>query len=55
MCEATKETISNKSDMIAALLNNNVYKMPDGRQFYEATEEELESILYSKSIHDHYC
>lgn len=31
----------NKDQLIAALLDLDIYKMPDGRQFYEATETEL--------------
>ncbi|MGJ9386223.1 Fur-regulated basic protein FbpA [Salipaludibacillus sp. CF4.18] len=37
----------NKSQIIDTLLHNNLYKMPDGRQLYEATEKELEFVLYS--------
>ncbi|WP_226665491.1 Fur-regulated basic protein FbpA [Metabacillus litoralis] len=36
---------TSKVKIIDALLLNNIYKMPDGRQFYEATEQELESVL----------
>ncbi len=40
--------------MIDALLHMNLYKMPDGRQLYEATEKELESVLnmYASSSED---
>lgn len=31
----------NKDQLIADLLQLQVYKMPDGRQFYEASENEL--------------
>ncbi|MCM3409224.1 Fur-regulated basic protein FbpA [Metabacillus litoralis] len=55
MCEATKDTFITKAEIISALLDQNVFKMPDGRQFYEATEKELELILYSRSAKDHYC
>ncbi|PGT78097.1 MULTISPECIES: Fur-regulated basic protein FbpA [Bacillaceae] len=55
MCEAIKDTFTTKAEIISALLDQNVFKMPDGRQFYEATEKELEHILYSKTTEDHYC
>ncbi|MFB4162350.1 Fur-regulated basic protein FbpA [Alteribacillus sp. JSM 102045] len=39
-----------KDQLIAALLDLNMYKMPDGRQFYEATEKELKKqFLLKKS------
>lgn len=34
-----------KGEIIDALLHKNLFKMPDGRQFYEASEKELELIL----------
>lgn len=37
---------SSKVKIIDALLLNNIYKMPDGRQFYEASEQELADVLY---------
>ncbi|WP_175638969.1 Fur-regulated basic protein FbpA [Metabacillus schmidteae] len=53
MCEPTKE--KSKSEIITALIDHNVYKMPDGRQFYEASEIELKTILYTHSNIKHIC
>ncbi|SDI04322.1 Fur-regulated basic protein FbpA [Alteribacillus bidgolensis] len=41
MCTLIDE--KNKDQLIAALLDLDIYKMPDGRQFYEATESELKN------------
>lgn len=54
MSGITKQTKS-KVDIIDALLHKNLYKMPDGRQFYEATEKELENILYSYTDTEQLC
>jgi hypothetical protein len=40
---------NNKNKIIDALLHRNLFKMPDGRQFYEASEKELIDVLYSCS------
>ncbi|HZH60812.1 MAG TPA: Fur-regulated basic protein FbpA [Metabacillus sp.] len=53
MCEITKE--KSKSEIITALIDHNVFKMPDGRQFYEASEKELKTILYTHSNIKHIC
>ncbi len=53
MCELAKE--QSKSDIITALIDHNVFKMPDGRQFYEASEKELKMILYTYSDNKHIC
>lgn len=53
MCEMAKE--KSKSEIITALIDHNVFKMPDGRQFYEASENELKSILYTHSDIKHIC
>jgi|GEM_PF-4940933 len=53
MCEITKE--KSKSEIITALIDHNVFKMPDGRQFYEASEKELKTILYTHSNMKHIC
>jgi len=36
-----------KDYFIEILLNNGLFKMPDGRQLYEATEKELKKVLCS--------
>ncbi len=53
MCEIAKE--KSKSEIITALIDHNVFKMPDGRQFYEASEKELKTILYTYSTIRHIC
>jgi hypothetical protein len=55
MCGNSKQNKPNKVDIIDALLHKNLYKMPDGRQFYEATEKELEIILYSQIDTEQLC
>ncbi|MCM3716439.1 Fur-regulated basic protein FbpA [Halalkalibacter oceani] len=40
-----KEKKLNKDQLIDALLSYHHYKMPDGRQFYEATESELLQLI----------
>lgn len=55
MYNKTKFNKSNKVDIIDALLHKNLYKMPDGRQFYEATEKELENILYLHTDAEKFC
>lgn len=37
-----------KEQIIDTLIKNHCYKMPDGRQFYEATEKELKRLICSK-------
>ncbi|MBU8907601.1 Fur-regulated basic protein FbpA [Desertibacillus haloalkaliphilus] len=45
-----------KDQLIDALLQNELYKMPDGRQFYEASEEELELLICSTlDLPDAFC
>ncbi|GAE27438.1 hypothetical protein JCM9140_3585 [Halalkalibacter wakoensis JCM 9140] len=39
-----------KEQMIDSLLENDMFKMPDGRQFYEASEEELRMLISSQLI-----
>jgi hypothetical protein len=55
MCRTTNYQKRNKVDIIDALLHKNLYKMPDGRQFYEATEKELENILYLHTDNEQFC
>ncbi|MBO1510259.1 Fur-regulated basic protein FbpA [Metabacillus bambusae] len=55
MSEHTKQSINNKGEIIDALLHRNLYKMPDGRQFYEASEKELEHVLYSQTGTENLC
>ncbi|WP_102346448.1 Fur-regulated basic protein FbpA [Bacillus sp. Marseille-P3661] len=43
----------NKDYIIDILLNNGLFKMPDGRQLYEATEKELKKELCTKT-HNQY-
>ncbi len=42
-----------KDQIIDTLINNQCYKMPDGRQFYEATEQELLKLISSYSTNNH--
>ncbi|WP_084138624.1 Fur-regulated basic protein FbpA [Halalkalibacter okhensis] len=37
-----------KEQIIDTLLENQFFKMPDGRQLYEATEEELRLLICSE-------
>ncbi len=37
-----------KEKIIDTLLENQFFKMPDGRQLYEATEEELRLLICSE-------
>ncbi|WP_156177899.1 hypothetical protein [Bacillus sp. SA1-12] len=55
MSEITKQKNNTKSEIIDALLHKNLYKMPDGRQFYEATEKELKHVLCSQSGSENLC
>ncbi|QGQ46261.1 hypothetical protein [Metabacillus sediminilitoris] len=55
MCGSNNRKVSNKVDIIDALLHKNLYKMPDGRQFYEATEKELENILFLHTDTEKFC
>ncbi|QNF29680.1 MULTISPECIES: hypothetical protein [Metabacillus] len=55
MSEHKKQSINNKGEIIDALLHRNLYKMPDGRQFYEASEKELEHVLYSQTRTENLC
>ncbi|MGM7724231.1 hypothetical protein [uncultured Metabacillus sp.] len=55
MSEITKQKNNTKSEIIDALLHKNLYKMPDGRQFYEATEKELKHILCSQAGSENLC
>ncbi|MEC2074886.1 hypothetical protein [Metabacillus fastidiosus] len=43
-----------KEQIIDTLIENQCYKMPDGRQFYEATENELKILICSK-INDEFA
>ncbi|MDT8858664.1 Fur-regulated basic protein FbpA [Alkalihalobacillus sp. MEB130] len=44
------ETLSqiDKAQIIDTLLEHQFFKMPDGRQLYEATEEELRLLICSQ-------
>jgi hypothetical protein len=42
-----------KEQIIDTLLQHQCFKMPDGRQLYEATESELQLLICS-TIDDHY-
>ncbi|ARK31952.1 Fur-regulated basic protein FbpA [Halalkalibacter krulwichiae] len=37
-----------KDTIIDTLLQHQLFKMPDGRQLYEATEVELQKLFYSE-------
>lgn len=50
MCKISKHTKKDKGEIIDALLHNNLFKMPDGRQFYEASEKELRQVLNSQQV-----
>jgi hypothetical protein len=50
MSEMSKHTKKDKGEIIDALLHKNLFKMPDGRQFYEASEKELRQVLNSQQI-----
>ncbi|SDI40511.1 Fur-regulated basic protein A [Alteribacillus persepolensis] len=41
-----------KDQLITALLELNTYKMPDGRQFYEASEAELKEQFLLVQSHN---
>lgn len=55
MSKITYELNNSKGKMIDALLHMNLYKMPDGRQLYEATEKELESVLNMYASSEDFC
>ncbi|MFV8828193.1 Fur-regulated basic protein FbpA [Alkalihalobacterium sp. APHAB7] len=42
-----------KEHLIDSLINYQHYKMPDGRQFYEATEQELKLFLHSQKTNQY--
>ncbi|WP_332695792.1 Fur-regulated basic protein FbpA [Halalkalibacter lacteus] len=42
-----------KELIIDTLLENQLFKMPDGRQLYEATEEELRLLICSEIDNHH--
>ncbi|WP_035661159.1 Fur-regulated basic protein FbpA [Halalkalibacter akibai] len=42
-----------KEQIIDTLLKHQCFKMPDGRQLYEATHSELQSLICSK-VNDQY-
>ncbi|MFC0469644.1 Fur-regulated basic protein FbpA [Halalkalibacter kiskunsagensis] len=45
-----------KEQIIDTLLENQLFKMPDGRQLYEATEEELRLLICSEiDNHQTFC
>ncbi|WP_216830562.1 Fur-regulated basic protein FbpA [Alkalihalobacterium elongatum] len=50
-------TYSNdKEHLIDSLIKHQHYKMPDGRQFYQATEQELKLLLCSQQKNQyHFC
>ncbi|MDQ0232564.1 Fur-regulated basic protein FbpA [Metabacillus malikii] len=55
MSTITTEMNANKGDIIEILLNMNLYKMPDGRQLYEASEKELKNILNTYAYAEGLC
>lgn len=55
MSQITELTNNNKVEIIDELLHRNMYKMPDGRQFYEASEKELEHVLYTQTTSEQFC
>ncbi|WP_209124104.1 Fur-regulated basic protein FbpA [Alkalihalobacillus sp. BA299] len=46
MSFVTKNLVD-KEQLIDSLIKNQHYKMPDGRQFYEASEQELKTLICS--------